>query len=570
MRRKLVLAVILILSLIVSVFGLIACGESGENNTPAQTNTDPQTPDSGSSGGGNNAGSGQGDQGGEQEPPKAYEAELLALEGFNDEGDKYYTLTVPNAVSTYAFSNLITVSEEATYTVRHEDEPNPSADGTINLREARNRIFIDVYSKDGGKHNYFTVDIYRNRLYKIYYSLSYKTLDYFGEVHWDNVDLGDNAYLTVEEGNRVPVPEFEKRLGFDFDYGDYDFETPATPGHVNTYMAITGTPKEEMQDFEFTSTTDTCEIKSIWIKNEQAFTELTIPEYITKIDMDYNKISGFSNSAQYIEKVYWNAKRCEFSDDNDYGLFSHGGWYPCEVIIGDTCEYLPAGAFNLNDKINKTTIGSGLKEVGGWGAFGGSCKNFYIKDLKQFIEIKDLDKANITVENLYLNDNLITELTIPDGITEVPAKIFKNGSYRKIVIPEGVTKIGDEAFWGCYVQELSLPDTLTEIGERAFCGANITELVIPDSVLSIDDYAFSYCSSLTRVVLGTGLENGTVGENAFGGCNIYEVYDKCYFAFDVDNNLCGKVAVNAYRIIRPNDYNQDSSVHKVQGEDGNT
>ncbi|MBP5466670.1 MAG: hypothetical protein J6Y43_03810 [Clostridia bacterium] len=194
-------------------------------------------------------------------PKKIYEAELLSLEGFNDEGDKYYTLSVPNAVSAYDFSNLITVSEGATYTVRHQDEPNPSADGTIDLREDRNRIFIDVYSKDGKKYNYFTVDIYRNRMFTIYLDLRDKTFDFDGSEKWENAnaELGDNTSVSVEEGNLVPVPEFAKRLGFDFDYGGYDFETPATIGHVDTYMSITGTVKDEMRGFEFVSTTDTCE-----------------------------------------------------------------------------------------------------------------------------------------------------------------------------------------------------------------------------------------------------------------------------------------------------------------------
>lgn len=506
-------------------------------------------------------------------PKKIYEAELLSLEGFNDEGDKYYTLSVPNAVSAYDFSNLITVSEGATYTVRHQDEPNPSADGTIDLREARNRIFIDVYSKNGNKHNYFTVDIYRNRMFTVYLNLQYKTYDFDNSVKWENAnaDLGDNTSITVEEGNLVPVPEFKKRLGFDFDYGDYDFNTPVAKGNFNNYMAITGTVKDEMRIFDFESTADTCEIKSIWVKNEQEFTELTIPEYVTAF-------SARLGHASNLKKIYWNAAHCvNIKADDSSGIF-YDSYVDCELIIGDKVEYIDKWTFDGNWRLNKITIGSGLKEVGE-SAFGNIYRydpmtvyDFYIKDLKQWIEIEGLDKAIFEHSsfNLYLNNELITELTIPDGITEIPAKIFKYGSYRKITIPEGVTKIGDEAFSRCNrVQELSLPDTLTEIGERAFSGVRITELVIPDSVVSIGNYAFS-SNSLTRVVLGTGLKDGTVGENAFDGCNIFEVYDKCYFGFGYDNTICGKVAVNAYRIIKPNDYNQESSVHKVQGADGNT
>lgn len=506
-------------------------------------------------------------------PKKEYDAELLSLEGFNDEGDKYYTLTVPNAVTSYDFSDLITVSEEATYTVRRDVETNPSADEIVNLMEGRNRILINVYSKDGKKHNYFTVDIYRNRMFTVYLSLYYKKYDYDNSEQWENAnaDLGDNTSITVEEGNLVPVPEFKKRLGFDFDYGDYDFETPATPGQVNTYMAITGTVKDEMRIFDFESTADTCEIKNIWVKNEQEFTELTVPEYVTAFSARLDHAN--------LKKIYWNAAHCiNAKADDSSGIFYGNSYVDCELIIGDKVEYIDKWTFDGKDTLKKITIGSGLKEVGE-SAFGNIYRygpmtvyDFYIKDLKQWIEIEGLDKAIFEYSsfNLYLNNELITELTIPDGITEIPAKIFKYGSYRKITIPEGVTKIGDETFRGCnQVQVLSLPDTLTEIGESAFLGVRITELVIPDNVVSIGNYAFS-SSTLTRVVLGTGLKDGTVAENAFDGCNIFEIYDKCYFAFDYDNTACGKVAVNAYRIIKPNDYNQESSLHKVQGADGNT
>ncbi|MBP5466669.1 MAG: leucine-rich repeat protein [Clostridia bacterium] len=311
-------------------------------------------------------------------------------------------------------------------------------------------------------------------------------------------------------------------------------------------------------------------IKNVWIRNENEFTELTIPEYVTKF-------SGVLDHASHIQKICWNAVHCinANADDYPYGIFYGTFYYYCELVLGDKVEYVDRNTFWGNDRLNKISVGSGLKEVGesAFGnIYGNSRITFNIKDLKQWIEIKGIDKAIIEYvgNDLYLNGELVTELTIPDGKTEIPAKIFQYGSYRKIVIPEGVTKIGDKAFSGCNkVQELILPDTLTDIGEHAFSGLKITELDIPDSVVSIGDYAFT-SSILTRVVLGTGLKDGTVGANVFDGCNIFEVYDKCYFGFGTDANLCGKVAKNAYRIIRPNDYNQESSVHKVQGEDGNT
>lgn len=120
-----------------------------------------------------------------------------------------------------------------------------------------------------------------------------------------------------------------------------------------------------------------------------------------------------------------------------------------------------------------------------------------------------------------------TELTLPDGITEINQGAFYGCStLTNISIPESVTRIGGWAFYECEalqkitipkkvtgiadclfyecksLTDISLPDGLTRIGVEAFreC-AGLTSLVIPNSVTAIGSWAFSYCTGLTDLTL---------------------------------------------------------------------
>ena len=115
--------------------------------------------------------------------------------------------------------------------------------------------------------------------------------------------------------------------------------------------------------------------------------------------------------------------------------------------------------------------------------------------------------------NLFLNGELITDLTIPNDITEIKHHTFYGYSgLTSVTIPNSVTSIGNFAFYGC---------------------GGLTSVTIPNSVTSIGNYAFEGCTGLVKAIW---LPNTPPD----GYRNLYDVVDINYvgnnFYYSVDSN----------------------------------
>jgi hypothetical protein len=68
------------------------------------------------------------------------------------------------------------------------------------------------------------------------------------------------------------------------------------------------------------------------------------------------------------------------------------------------------------------------------------------------------------------------------------------------LIGNSVTSIGESAFSGCTnLTNVNIPDSVTNIGPFAFSGTSLTNVTIPGSVTNIGNSAFSSCRGLTKV-----------------------------------------------------------------------
>lgn len=137
-------------------------------------------------------------------------------------------------------------------------------------------------------------------------------------------------------------------------------------------------------------------------------------------------------------------------------------------------------------------------------------------------------------ESAFAENMTFKTVTIPGSVQNMGRDVFRNAiMLRKAVFEEGVKSVPDGTFDlnGCFVpldllndenftiglKEVVLPDGLTEIGERAFRDAAFTEIDIPDSVRFIGGDAFYGCYCLERIAIPEGVEE--IGYGTFATCH---------------------------------------------------
>ncbi len=131
--------------------------------------------------------------------------------------------------------------------------------------------------------------------------------------------------------------------------------------------------------------------------------------------------------------------------------------------------------------------------------------------------------ANIIPDGAFYNCSNVTSITIGDSVTHIGGSAFKNCSaLTSVTIPGGVTSIGYSAFKNCSaLTSITIPDNVTSIGSSTFEGcSSLTSVTIPDGVTSIGYSTFENCSALTSVAIPDSVTS--IGESAFEGCNNLE------------------------------------------------
>ena len=179
------------------------------------------------------------------------------------------------------------------------------------------------------------------------------------------------------------------------------------------------------------------------------------------------------------------------------------------------------------------------------------CKNVQkvnISDLNAWVNISFSDASSNPTNSaasakLYLNGQIVTDYTYPEGTTEVKNYTWcGNKGLESIYLPQTITSIGEYAFCNCtnlVISDLNLPNltalgsfafsgtkvqaasnlgNITSIGYRAFKGCSgLTSITIPNSVTSIGSYAFEGCSGLTSITIPNSVTS--ISSGAFYSCN---------------------------------------------------
>ena len=178
--------------------------------------------------------------------------------------------------------------------------------------------------------------------------------------------------------------------------------------------------------------------------------------------------------------------------------------------IGNSVSSIGKYAFRECDNLENVTLGNSIKSIGG-GAFFKcpNLKNIYISDLSSLcnIEFSNYESNPLYyADNLYLNDNIIEHLIIPDGVIKISERLFYNlDCLKSVIIPNSVTQIESWAFGNCKnLTSVTLGNSIISINTGAFSGTGLTSLEIPKSVEYISSHAVSDCSNLNSIFVKDG------------------------------------------------------------------
>lgn len=199
------------------------------------------------------------------------------------------------------------------------------------------------------------------------------------------------------------------------------------------------------------------------------------------------------------------------------------------VTIPNSVTSIGISAFRDCNNLISITIGKSIASIG-VNAFSccNSLKEVHISDVAAWCNIDFYDETRNPLyyaHNLYVGDELITDLTIPEGVETIKQYVFKGcNSLTSVKIPNSVTSIGLSAFSECSgIESMVIPNSVTEIGEWAFHDCSkMVSVSIGNSVTSIGNYAFYDCSNLSIVNLSNSVNS--LGIRAFYNCsNLYSV-----------------------------------------------
>ena len=151
------------------------------------------------------------------------------------------------------------------------------------------------------------------------------------------------------------------------------------------------------------------------------------------------------------------------------------------------------------------------------------------------------DESNWEDSVLYIGDCLIQ------------AKRGLTGSY---IVKEGTRLIINEAFAGSNLTDITIPNTVTDIGVGAFKYSALTSMIIPNGITKIRGFAFYHCTSLKSINLPQSITQ--IQRDAFRDCTaLTTVVCEAVLVPDCQHNIFFNVPQSAATLYVPEESLED-------------
>lgn len=325
----------------------------------------------------------------------------------------------------------------------------------------------------------------------------------------------ENSYVSADEiptgGVSIPVKKIQlAEWQWDSSTNDYASDEAVALGRIAKKLNIAGT---NIESIKFCGDIYQHNITSGFVLEDIG----TIPFSCTEL-----------NDKAFYSCV--NLKSCNLP--NSLVSIGNKAFALCKALesveIPNSVISVGESAFEDCEDLKSVAVGTGV-EIFGIFAFL-NCKNIetvHISDLASWCNIDFVGYSNPVNSwnvSVYLNNNLATNIVIPDGITSIKDEVFSYWTkLASVTIPDSVTSIDGRAFYRCTnLTGITIPDSVTSIDYYAFGRCDgLTSITIPDGVTTIRNWAFSNCGHLTSVTIGNSVTN--IGDEAFENCKLETV-----------------------------------------------
>lgn len=221
---------------------------------------------------------------------------------------------------------------------------------------------------------------------------------------------------------------------------------------------------------------------------------LTIPSSIKKISNCFNTI--------HFNTVFWDSENCE----------SNMVFNTDAIVFSDNVKYIPQ-CF-AQPGIRSITIGKNVERIDQPFQTMFNLNSMYISNLSTWCVLDASQNSNNNTHNLYVKDQLISNLIIPEDVNYINNYKFSNTTIESLTIPNNVKDVSETAFDNCdYLSTLYIDSNLVHVmfdlgitSYTKFENLGITTVQFGENVSYIAPSLFNNNNNLVNVSLSNSIK----------------------------------------------------------------